>query len=375
MEGLEYLKTIENDSVDLVFTDPPYITSRSTGMDKWVDYVDDRRKSTQKEIRTEAQWHGVKTVSEWKTWCRNRKTYKKWTAHICKDPLSTFKRGDERPSQALREAKRNYLKYGCIYGGKYAVNTDYGKWDSEFTLSQMRQFVNEFYRVLRPGGTCIIFFDIWKITDLKEMLEGGLVDPTEDDHQRHPATGPGRLVLRPGTPRQKEGESDEEFDARKQQLKDEFRPHHKGFQGIRFIEWIKTNPQPLNSSKNYLTNCREIALMGIKGGNGTFNSKYDNALYHFPLQGGKYRIMPTQKSTALCEALIKKHSNEGDMILDPFMGSGTTAVAAYNTNRNIRGCEIREEMYDQMIERIEGELENDTTILYGTRQREAAATV
>ena len=57
------------------------------------------------------------------------------------------------------------------------------------------------------------------------------------------------------------------------------------------------------------------------------------------------------------------------------MGAGTTAVAAHNTGRNVIGCEIREEMYDQMIERIEGELENDTTILYGTRQREAAATV
>jgi DNA modification methylase len=104
--------------------------------------------------------------------------------------------------------------------------------------------------------------------------------------------------------------------------------------------------------------------MGIKGGNGTFNSKYDNALYHFPLQGGKYRIMPTQKSTALCEALIKKHSNEGDMILDPFMGSGTTAVAAHNTNRNVMGCEVREDMYNQMQTRIEGETGYDFTIPY-----------
>lgn len=356
MEGLEYLKTIESNSIDLVFTDPPYITSRSTGMDKWVDYVDDRRKSTQKQIRTEAQWRAVKTFSEWKTWCRNRKTYEKWTSHICKDPLSTFKRGDERPAQALRAAKRNYLKYGCIYGTKYAVNTDYGKWDSEFTMEAMQEFVNEFYRVLRPGGTCIIFFDIWKITPLKEMLEGGTVSSG--------STGPGRLVVRPGTPRQKENESHEEFDARKQRLKDEFEPHYRGFQGIRFIEWVKTNPQPLNSSTNYLTNCREIALMGIKGGKGTFNNKYDNALYRFPLQGGKYRIMPTQKSTALCEALIKKHSNEGDMILDPFMGSGTTAVAAHNTNRNVMGCEVREDMYNQMQTRIEGETGYDFTIPY-----------
>ena len=148
------------------------------------------------------------------------------------------------------------MKYGSIYGAKYAVKTDYGKWDSEFTLQQMDDFVSEFYRVLRPGGTCIIFFDIWKITPLKEMLE------------------------------------------------------KNKFKQLRFIEWIKTNPQPLNSSRNYLTNCREIALMGVKKGSPTFNSKYDNAVYFHPLQGGKFRIMPTQKSTKLCEELIEKHSNQ-----------------------------------------------------------------
>ena len=52
-----------------------------------------------------------------------------------------------------------------------------------------------------------------------------------------------------------------------------------GFKQIRFIEWIKTNPQPLNSKVNYLTNCREIALLGIKKSKPTFNSKYDNGLY------------------------------------------------------------------------------------------------
>jgi site-specific DNA-methyltransferase (adenine-specific) len=130
---------------------------------------------------------------------------------------------------------------------------------------------------------------------------------------------------------------------------------HK-FKQLRFIEWIKTNPQPLNSSRNYLTNCREIALLGVKGGSPIFNSKYDNAIYEYPIQGGKWRIMPTQKNTKLCEALIEKHSNEGDLILDPFMGAGTTAVAAANTGRRFTGCEFREDMYNQMIERIEGEL-------------------
>ena len=126
---------------------------------------------------------------------------------------------------------------------------------------------------------------------------------------------------------------------------------HK-FKQIRFIEWIKTNPQPLNSKTNYLTNCREIALLGIKGSKPTFNSSYDNAIYKYPIQSGKNRFHPTQKSLQLFEELIKKHSNEGDLILDTFLGSGTTAVACKNTNRLFKGCEISKEYYDKFIELI-----------------------
>jgi len=126
---------------------------------------------------------------------------------------------------------------------------------------------------------------------------------------------------------------------------------HK-FRQIRFIEWIKTNPQPRNSKVNYLTNCREIALLGVKDGGPTFNSSYDNAIYQFPLQGGKNRFHPTQKSLELFEALINKHSNEGDVVLDTFLGSGTTAIACRNTKRKFKGCEISKEYCDKINELI-----------------------
>ena len=123
---------------------------------------------------------------------------------------------------------------------------------------------------------------------------------------------------------------------------------HK-FKQIRFIEWIKTNPQPLNSGVNYLTNCREIALLGVKGGKPTFNSKYDNAIYQFPLQGGRNRFHPTQKSVVLFEELVKKHSNENDTVLDTFLGGGTTAIACKNTHRKFKGCEVSKEYYDKVM--------------------------
>ena len=160
----------------------------------------------------------------------------------------------------------------------------------------MEHFISEYYKKLRKGGTLIIFFDLWKITLLKEIME-----------------------------------------------------KYK-FKQIRFIEWIKTNPQPLNSGVNYLTNCREIALLGVKGGSPTFNSKYDNAIYSYPLQGGKQRFHPTQKNINLFEDLIKKHSNEGDTVLDTFLGGGTTAIACKRTKRHFKGCEISKEYYDKVSE-------------------------
>ncbi|WP_038087804.1 DNA-methyltransferase [Tumebacillus flagellatus] len=52
-----------------------------------------------------------------------------------------------------------------------------------------------------------------------------------------------------------------------------------------------------------------------------------------------------QKPTALLEFLIQKSSNAGDLVLDPFLGSGSTALAARNTGRSFVGCELSEEIF------------------------------
>ena len=275
-EGISYMETIEANSIHLVLTDPPYITSRKTGMDEHAKKVKESDK-TKVNLKSEEDWKKFKTDEEWTKWMVDNKI------------------AEDKRTRKLEKLKKNYLKYGTIYGKKYAVVTDYGDWDNEFTMEILEKFVEHYFRVLKNGGTAIIFFDIWKITPLKAIME------------------------------------------------------KVGFKQIRFIEWIKTNPQPLNSSTNYLTNCREIALLGIKKSKPTFNSKYDNAIYRFPLQGGKKRCHPTQKSLLLFEELIKKHSNENDVVLDTFLGSGTTAIASKNTNRNYKGCEISKDYYDQII--------------------------
>lgn len=260
-DGMNYLKTIENNSIDLILTDPPYIISRESGMNSHYNKIKDNEKNNIDNVKSEQEW-------------------------------LEYKKDNNIEDDSNKD---KFIKYGTIYGKKYCVKTNYGEWDSEFTMENLENFISEYYKKLKIGGTLIIFFDLWKISQLKDLL-------------------------------------------------DKYK-----FKQIRFIEWVKTNPQPLNSRVNYLTNCREIALIAIKGGKPTFNSKYDNGIYMFPLQGGKNRFHPTQKSLPLFEELIKKHSNENDTILDTFLGSGTTAIACKNTKRNFKGCELNKEYFDKSI--------------------------
>ena len=69
-----------------------------------------------------------------------------------------------------------------------------------------------------------------------------------------------------------------------------------------------------------------------------------------PNRNGK--LHPTEKPVELLEYLIKTYSNEGDIILDNCMGSGTTAIAAIREKRNFIGFELNKEYYDKACERI-----------------------
>lgn len=227
-DDLSFLSSLDNNSVDLCLTDPPYIISKTSGMDK-----------------------------------------------LLKSGESDSK-----------------------YGKKYAYATDYGDWDSEFTLDHLATAIGEIYRTLRSGGTLIMFFDVWKTETLKNILEANK------------------------------------------------------FSKVRMIEWIKTNPVPVNSKATYLSNAREVALSCVKGSKATFHSSYDNGLYFHPIYSGKDRFHPTQKSLPLFTELIEKHSNEGDFVIDPYAGSGTTGVAAQNLNRRFMGCEPDENYFDLAQKRL-----------------------
>ena len=199
-------------------------------------------------------------------------------------------------------SKKTNFKSGPIKGNytdRFRLEMDFGNWDKkEINGIHFPTLCKEFYRVCKKGATVIIFWDLWKLQDLSTML-----------------------IM-------------------------------SGFKQLRLIEWLKTNPVPINSQVNYLTNAREIAILAVKGSKPTFNSQYDKGIYEYPIEHTKNRFHPTQKSLRLFEDLIKKHSNEGDIVLDVFLGSGTTAVACLKFKRFFLGCEINEIYFKKIIDRL-----------------------
>ena len=82
--------------------------------------------------------------------------------------------------------------------------------------------------------------------------------------------------------------------------------------------------------------------------------RYPLSVITFAKDSQKSALHPTQKPVALLEYLIKTYTNEGDLVLDNCMGSGSTGVACINTNRNFIGIEKEEEYYKIAQDRLKG---------------------
>jgi site-specific DNA-methyltransferase (adenine-specific) len=98
----------------------------------------------------------------------------------------------------------------------------------------------------------------------------------------------------------------------------------------RLLIWQKTNPTPLNCEYIWLSDIECCVVLRKKSA--TFNRFYESAVIKH--EAGSSKEHPTQKPLGLIEYLIESVSNVGDVILDPFVGSGTTAIAARNLGRN-----------------------------------------
>jgi len=125
----------------------------------------------------------------------------------------------------------------------------------------------------------------------------------------------------------------------------------------------KTNYYPIKEerAKSGLNRVRSSAIIGgnikddaVYGKTNMIKTKYDDLRYPktvqmFNVQRG---LHPTQKPIALMEYLIKTYTNEKETVLDFTMGSGSTGVAAKNTNRNFIGIELDDNYFNIATNRI-----------------------
>ena len=118
---------------------------------------------------------------------------------------------------------------------------------------------------------------------------------------------------------------------------------------VRPIVWEKSNPSPMNGKYIYLSGV-EFAVWFKKSGAKVFNAYCKNTVFKYPI--GRSKLHPTEKNLNLIKELIIDNSNEGDIVFDPCLGSGTTAVAAIKTNRHYIGFELSKEYCEIAENRI-----------------------
>jgi site-specific DNA-methyltransferase (adenine-specific) len=138
-----------------------------------------------------------------------------------------------------------------------------------------------------------------------------------------------------------------------------------GFKLLNDISWVKPNPPP-NLSCRYFTHATETIIWAAKDKKSrhTFNYKLMKETNRGKQMKSVWEIKPpetwekkfgkhpTQKPVALLERILLSSTNEGDLVLDPFSGSGTTVLAALRTKRRAIGIEIESKYIEQTRKRL-----------------------
>jgi DNA modification methylase len=190
-----------------------------------------------------------------------------------------------------------------IVSNEQAWGNDFqDKWESvEDYYDWLKQFIGEFVRVLNDEGSMILFLD--------RKYTGLFVDRLEKD-----------------------------FNLR-------FRNK---------VYFVKTNPVPGIRKVNYRSAVEE-AIWLTKGSKYTFNfgEQRDMTQVYEGSIGRKVTKHPTEKNSWMVNPLIKNHTNKGDLVLDPFAGSGSTLAAALASGRNVIGFEKNPGFYGMARSRSE----------------------
>ena len=181
------------------------------------------------------------------------------------------------------------------------INMDFGEWDYGF---QIEPFLEESKRVLRDDGSIIVWTSEQLFSDYRRWFAENMY------------------------PKQ-------------------------------MLVWIKLNPLPQFRLVGY-RQATELMFWALKNKNTKNNpnflfqsQKEMTNVFYAPIVGGKERLKhPNQKPLSITKEIIKRHCREGGIVLDPFLGSGTTAVAALSLGRNFIGIEKNLEYCKMAEERI-----------------------
>ena len=181
----------------------------------------------------------------------------------------------------------HYSTGNMKFGWRSDVNNDVAEWDKDFDPARLK---DSFLRVLKPTGNIFAFCSYNLVGKWHNVF-----DPIFDTFQ--------------------------------------------------FFVWHKTNPVPKFRKAGFLNSCELIVCMWNKGHTWNFGKQSDmHNFFESPICMGTERLKspkhPTQKPVKLLKHLIKIASNQDDIVLDPFMGVGSTGVAALDMDRRFIGIEI-----------------------------------
>lgn len=194
----------------------------------------------------------------------------------------------------------NYSTGNMTFGWRGRVNNDVADWDKK--VLNPADLLPEFKRIIKPNGNIFIFCSYNLLGEFHRVFN-------------------------------------EEFDT------------------FQFMVWHKTNPIPCIRKASFLNSCELIVCLWNKGH--TWNFGKQTEMHNFieaPICAGAERLQnpkhPTQKPLSVLEHIIKIASNPEDLVLDMFMGVGSTGVAALKNNRRFIGIELDKTYFDAAKKRI-----------------------
>ena len=126
------------------------------------------------------------------------------------------------------------------------------------------------------------------------------------------------------------------------------------------IVWVKNNHTAGDLEAQFGKQYELVFL--VNKGRAPFNGKRLTDVWNFNRVVGNNQLHQNQKPIELIERCITKHSNEGDVVFDGFMGSGTTAIACFNTDRQYIGFELDKDYYNIAQDRIKNHAQQLTLI-------------